>query len=66
MSVPENYVTRCPLHQAMVRISTVCANCEHLQAIGVANNDERIPWHERHAVMCGYRRRLPSEELKDG
>lgn len=62
--IPENMLVKCPKHWAMVSIRETCELCEHLQAIGVANTDERIPWHERHAVMCGYRRRLPIEVLK--
>ena len=61
--IPEDVVVGCPKENAAVRVKTKCATCPHLEAIACLNPDERVPWVERHRVLCGYRRVITISRL---
>ncbi|RFA24328.1 hypothetical protein CAI21_22145 [Alkalilimnicola ehrlichii] len=73
--LPNNVVVQCPVPRDTniegykrtmhVPIST-CESCQHLKAVGVASSDERLPWDERHRILCTYPRQLPVHEVKHG
>lgn len=73
--LPRNMVVQCPIpratdlpgHKRCVFIPiTQCDGCPHLQAVGVVNDDERIPWDDRHRIICTYPRQIAIHEVANG
>lgn len=63
--IPDGMVTRCPMVNHMVKVATKCLPCEHCQSVGILNNSERVPWQDRHVIVCGFRRKLQIEFVEE-
>ena len=62
--LPDTVLTECPMRSRLVRIGDTCFRCEHFHALGMTNPDERIPWNQRHNVLCKFPRRLIVHHLE--
>ena len=64
--IPGGAMVSCPgLSQSAVRVSETCVHCRFFGAIMQTNSDERLPWEQRHNMVCKYPRRLPMVAVRD-
>ena len=64
--IPSGAMVSCPgLSQAAVRVADTCVACRFFGAIMQTNPDERLPWEQRHNMVCKYPRRLPMVAVRD-
>ena len=55
----KNIKTTCPANSNRhVSVSETCSKCRFFKAIAEFNKDHRIPWNERHGIICQFPRRL--------
>jgi hypothetical protein len=64
--VPREMLVGCPLHKTTVRVVDYCdRGCPFFKAMGVLNPSDRIPWEQRHVVLCQYPRKFPVARLAE-